>query len=67
MKNLILFILVLLFGQQFAKSQNHIVKSNTDLPVINYATSMLKTGDTASMHLWMKNLAASELKLPIVY
>ena len=59
MKNIVLCIAMLIVAS--AKSQRDTIKANKDLPVINYETSVLKTGDTALVHAWIINLAESDL------
>lgn len=62
MKAKIGFIIILSLITQLLQAQKDTVKSNADLPVLNYETTLLKTGDTTAVHTWIKNMAASELK-----
>ncbi len=47
---------------QLIKAQHKEIKALSDLPIINYSTATLKSGDKRSIDIWMKNTAASELK-----
>ena len=62
MKAKIGFIIILSLFTQLLQAQKDTVKSNADLPVLNYPTALLKTGDTTAIHTWIKNMAVSELK-----
>ena len=62
MKRINLFFIGLLLLTKLSLAQNKEIKANSDLPVINYSTEMLKTDDTALINTWMKNTGAQELK-----
>src|SRR5450755_631708 len=61
MKKSILLLIQLIFINHLLYAQHKEIKSYDDLPVINYSTAQLKTGDKAKINAWMKSTAASEL------
>ena len=61
MRKITLFLATLSFIAA-VEVQNDTVKTNVDLPVINYETASLQKGDTIAINIWIKNLAASESK-----
>ena len=62
MKKYISLFIIVLLPAQLLHAQHKEIKSYDDLPVINYSTAQLKTGDKAKINAWMKSTAASELK-----
>ena len=61
MKKNIFFFISFLLLTQLSEAQQKEINSYSDLPVINYSTAMLKTGDKARTDAWMKTTAAREL------
>lgn len=62
MKKCIVLLLSTLMLAGVSQAQHKEINSLADLPVINYSTKELKTGDEVKTSAWMKSIAVSELK-----